>query len=221
MRKRYRCEKDPTDFDFCEECLEKQLKIDKLQDELKQLKAQLRYRKKKDNQPFGVSTPSSKLTFKKNSPEENKKKQGGAKKGHKGCGRKVWDEKEADEIIELKVELKKCPDCGGKLESNGVDYRSVLDAALVEAKKVLYKCQTKLCRCCQKKVSRQPLVLPRFKYGNHLIANAVVMHYLEGIPLKRLVSIFGNGVSSGGLIRIFHTLAEKWEPTYEILKTQY
>ena len=221
MRKRYCCEKDTTDFDFCEECLKKQLKIDKLQDELRQLKAQLNYRKKKDNQPFGISTPSSKLVFKKNSSEENKKKQGGAKKGHKGYGRKVWDEQEADEVIRLKVEIDTCPDCGEKLESNGLDHRSILDAALVEAKKVLYTCQTKTCRCCQKKVSRQPLVMPRFKYGNHLIANAMVLHYLEGIPLKRLVSIFGNGVSSGGLMRIFHTLAEKWTPTYETLKKQY
>ena len=36
-------------IDYCEDCLAKQVKIDRLEEELKQLKAQLRYRNKKDN----------------------------------------------------------------------------------------------------------------------------------------------------------------------------
>ena len=207
---------------ICEECFQKQLKIDKLKEENAFLKAQLRYRNKKDNQPyFGSSTPSSKLKFKENSEEENKKKQGGAKAGHKGNGRKLWGESEADEVIDLRIEEKKCPDCGGELESRGLDFRSVLDSVLVEAKKVLYRCQIKACKNCKKQLVQSPLVLPKFKYGNNLIVNAVIMHYLEGIPIKRIVEIFGNGVSASGLIKIFHYLADKFENVYEQLKKGY
>ncbi len=110
---------------------------------------------------------------------------------------------------------------GVKLESRGIDCRSVLDAVLVEAKKVLYRSQVKACCDCKKEVVQAPIVLPKFKYGNNLIANAVTRHYLEGIPIKRIVAIFGNGVSSSGLIKIFHFLADKFETVYEQLKVDY
>ncbi len=103
MARRYRCESsDPTEFHFCEDCFQKQLKIDKLKTENEYLKAQLRYRKKKDKQEFfGSSTPSSKLKFKKNADKERERKRGGGKKGHRGYGRKLWGEEEADVVIDL------------------------------------------------------------------------------------------------------------------------
>ena len=226
MTNRYGCKKIGKSredyFCYCEKCLQKQIRIDFLEEENSQLKAQLRYRNKKNNQLyFGSSTPSSKLKFKENSGEKNSKKQGGAKVGHKGSGRKLWDETQADEVIDLRVEETRCPDCGGKLESRGIDYRSVLDAVLVEAKKVLYRSQIKACCSCKKQVVQAPIILPKFKYGNNLIANAVSMHYLEGVPIKRIVEIFGNGVSSSGLIKTFHFLADKFEPVYKQLKIDY
>jgi hypothetical protein len=223
--KRYACKgshKHAREIGMCEECFQKQLKIDKLKEEVEHLRRQLRYRTKKDNQPyFGSSTPSSKLKFKKNSEDINKNKKGGAPPGHKGNGRKLWNESEADEVVDLKIKEKKCPNCGGQLESKGIDYRSVLDAVLVEAKKVLYRSQVKICCDCNKQLVQTPLILPKFKYGNNLIANAVIMHYLEGIPIKRIAQIFGNGVSASGLIKIFHFLANKFENVYENLKRDY
>lgn len=224
MANQYGCKKIGKNraeyFCYCEKCLQKQIIIDQQQEEIKQLKFQLRYRRKKDNQPyFGSSTSSSKLKFKENTKKEKKK--GGGKPGHKGNGRKLWDEEQADEIIDLRIEERKCPECGGKLESRGIDYRGVLDAVLVEAKKMLYRSQVKGCLACKKEVARTPLVLPKFKYGNNLIANAVSMHYLEGVPIKRIVEIFGNGVSSSSLIKIFHYLADKWQGVHEQLKMDY
>ena len=222
MPRKYRCEKDPIDFCFCEECFKKQLIIDKQKEELQQLKRQLRYRKKKDNKEyFGSSTPSSKLKFKENSKEENQGKVGGRKSGHSDNGRKKWKESEVDEVIDLNVEITECPDCGGRLESKGIDYRNVLDSVIVEAKKILYKCQVKSCQKCRKKVTRKPVILPAFTYSNSLIANAAIMHYLEGVPLNRVAQLFGNGVSSSALIKIFHYLAEKWDTTYDALKEAY
>ena len=64
---------------FCSSCLEKQQKIDRLEEENASLRAKLRYREKKDLQEFfGSSTPSSKKKFKEKSSKENQEN-----KGHK------------------------------------------------------------------------------------------------------------------------------------------
>ena len=47
--------------------------------------------------PYAENTPSSKRNFKKDSPEERRRRQGGAKPGHEGHGRKAVAAEEADE----------------------------------------------------------------------------------------------------------------------------
>jgi len=72
---------------FCEGCFEKQLKIDRLQEENEQLKARLRYRERAEKEGFfGSSTPSSRLPVKENTPEREDRPRG-ARPGHKGNGR--------------------------------------------------------------------------------------------------------------------------------------
>ena len=225
VKSKYRCEGKGhgIDFGFCEECFRKQLVIDGLKEENERLKAQLRYRKKKDNRPFsgvfGSSTPSSKIEIKANTEEEKQAKQGGAQAGHTGHGRTLFKGEEADERISLRVEMSHCPDCGGKLESKGIDERQIIDAFLTEARKVIYACQLKRCQCCKKEVSRRPLVLPGSKYGNGLLSNAIVMHYLEGIPLSQVSQLYG--IKRGALIRIFHKLADQFSPSIETLTEAY
>ena len=85
------------------------------------------------------------------------------------------------------------PDCGGKLESTGVEDRCVVDALLTEARRLLYRCQEKQC-CCRKKMNQTPLTLPRFKYGNSLITNAIIAHHLEGVPVRQIARTLGAGV---------------------------
>jgi hypothetical protein len=131
----------------------------------------------------------------------------------------LFGEAEADEVVSLKMELESCPGCGGELESRGIDKRCIVDAVLTEAYKVIYECQLKRCKDCSKEVSRRPLVLPKSKYGNGLISNAVVMHYLEGIPVKQVAKLFG--VSHGALLHIFHKLAGYWEPVVKKLTEDY
>jgi transposase len=170
---------------------------------------------------FGSSTPSSKIEIKANSLEDNQRKQGGAPKGRAGSGRKQFEGEDADEIHELRVEATACPECGDKLESRGVEDRCVIDALLTEAKRMLYKCQVKQCRGCRKQVSRKPLVQPGFMYGNGLISNAIVDHYASGMTIGRIAQVFGKGVSSGALIRIFHYLAKCWLPVATRLEEDY
>jgi transposase len=221
----YRCvgKHNGHDFSFCEECFRKQLIIDRQKEELDQLRGQLRYRKTKGEYSaiFGSSTPSSKIEIKASSGSADQKKQGGAPKGREGFGRQQFEAKEADEVHRLKVDEKDCPECGGKLESRGIEARCVVDALLTEAKRVLYECQVKQCQSCKKQISRKPLVQPGFLYGNGLISNAIVDHLASGIPLRKVAQIFGKGVSSGALIRIFHGLAKKWEPAVKQLEKEY
>jgi len=104
----------------CEGCLEKQQKIDRLEEENKLLKAKLRYRQRSRQEGFfGSATPSSKLPLKSNSLEENQKLRGGAKAGHSGYGRRSLEINQADQIMEVEPEVGElCPDCGTHLKEH-------------------------------------------------------------------------------------------------------
>lgn len=207
---------------YCEGCFEKQRVIDQQADYIISLKAMLEYREQKDCQPFfGSSTPSSKLPVKENSLEENMKKRGGARRRHKGNGRKKIMEGEADKIIKKPAQEHNCPDCGGELKQKDTILRSVIDTFLNKAQKLLYECEVKECTKCQKTFSGKAPVLPRNKYGNNLICNSAIMHYFHGIPLKRLEKLWGENVIEGNLIKSFHRLAKLWRPAMEKLKKEY
>lgn len=207
---------------YCEGCFEKQQRIDHLEEEAASLRAKLKYRQDKDIKPFfGSQTPSSKLVFKENTPEENRYNKGGAKIGHKGCGRKSISEDAADEIIERPVDEDTCPDCGCKLEYKETILRSIVDVCLNKAKKIIYRCQVKRCVNCNKTISNKPPTLPKNKYGNNLIANSAIMHYFHGMPLKRLENLWGKEVIEGNLIKTFHRLGNFWKPAINKLKEEY
>ncbi|MFH1691516.1 MAG: IS66 family transposase [Candidatus Omnitrophota bacterium] len=207
---------------YCEGCLQKQCEIDRLKELLESANAKLKYREEKDNQPFfGSSTPSSKLPVKENTLEENRKKRGGAKPGHKGNGRERISKDNADRIIERPVKEVNCPLCGGELEHKDTTWRSVIDSFLNKAQRLLYMCEIKECKECHKTFSNKPLILPKNKYGNNLICNSAIMHYFHGIPLKRLETLWGENVVAGNLIKSFHRLAKFWKPVIEELKTEY
>ena len=211
-----------TNISYCESCFEKQRQIDQLQEETKLLRAKLKYRQDKDKEPFfGSSTPSSKISLKEDTAEINRKNKGGAKKGHAGNGRGSIREDEADEIIERPVEEDRCPHCQGALEYKETVFRSVVDIFLNKARNILYKCVVKRCVRCNRTVSNKPPILPGNKYGNNLIAQSAIMHYLHGIALKRLEDIWGENLIDGNLIKIFHRIACMWEPALRKLKEEY
>ena len=112
---------------YCKQCLEKQRKIDELQDEILQLKAKLRYQERTAREGlFGSSTPSSKLPIKPNSPTDHPRDRGGGKVGHKGHGRSGVCEQEADHVQRVSIG-NVCPDCGSTLEDKGARSRAVID----------------------------------------------------------------------------------------------
>ena len=73
---------------YCKECLNKQQKLNELEDEISILKDKLRYQERTAKEGFfGSSTPSSKITVKANSRKKQQRDRGGGKVGHQGHGR--------------------------------------------------------------------------------------------------------------------------------------
>jgi transposase len=195
---------------YCEDCFEKQRKIDELTEEVKSLKAKMRHLERNNNGEgyFGSSTPSSKIPVKTNSVEDSRNKRGGARLGHVGHGRHAIDEDQADRVIDVKSEAgNNCPLCGESLEDKGSDSRLVIDMPPLKAEKIIYRLPKKYCRHCHK-IFRTPApnVLPKNLYGNQIISQAAVMHYLHGIPMGRICE--QTGIEHGSLIKIFHSLAK-------------
>jgi len=206
----------------CPGCLEKQRRIDALQDEIICLKRKLRYQQRKATEGFfGSSTPSSKLSVKPNTAAKKQKKPKGARPGHKGTGRKWFDEVEADRVVEVSGALpQRCPDCGGVLEDKGFVRRNVLESQPLKAERVLYLLAKRHCEHCQRTFQAEaPGVLPKSLYGNQLIANATTMHYLHGIPQGRVCEQIGIG--PGALVEIFHRLARVLGTVPERLIEEY
>lgn len=204
----------------CCECFEKQCKIDELSEEVRRLKAKLRVRERKQKEgPFGSSTPSSKVPIKKNVPGVKSKKMG-AKPGHKGNGRKKFDQADADQVVDVKAGQDRCPGCGGFLEDKGMDSRMVVDSRPVKAKKILYRLPKRYCSHCRNTVRpAAPSVLPKCLFGNQLIANAVTAHYQHGLPMGRICEQIGIG--AGSLVEIFHRLARLFRQVPQKLIEEY
>jgi len=111
--------------------LQKQQKIDRLEEELRRVKAKLRYQERTAREgPFGASTPSSKITIKANSLEEHQARKGGAKPGHRGYGRRVAPPEQIHRTLSAHLPAC-CPDCGTELQHRGRRRRTVLDAVLL------------------------------------------------------------------------------------------
>ena len=204
---------------YCKDCFDRQLKIDELTEENKRLKAQLKYRERREKEgAFGLSTPSSKIPFKENASEEMTNKKGGAVVGHTGHGRASVTEETADLVIDRNPG-DSCPDCGTTLVPSKETERTVIDNAPREPKRILYRLHEKECPKCKKKFAAKAPVLPRSLYGNNLTAQVAVMHYFHGIPMGRISEM--TGINAGSLVDIFHRLGRYFIPVMETLKEFY
>ncbi len=192
----------------CPECLKKQQKIDSLLEENQHLREKLKYQQRKEREGFfGSSTPSSKVPLKVNTDHPPTGKPKGAQVGHKGAGRKVFKESEAERVVTVEAQVgSTCPHCGGLLEDKGMPERLVIESQPLKAQRVIYRLPKKYCPHCQKVFqARAPEVLPKSLYGNQLITTAAAMHYLHGIPMGRVCEQTEMG--PGSLVEIFHRLA--------------
>lgn len=200
--------------------MQKQQKIDRLEEELRRVKAKLRYQERTAKEgPFGSSTPSSKVPLKANSLEENQARKGGAKPGHPGHGRKLLQPAQSERTIPIHGPTT-CPDCGTRLENRGLKRRTVLDAQPLRSEKQLLLLDVKRCPKCRRTFrAKPPGVLPKNLFTNRLLAVVAVEHYLHGRTLGQLQRQLGIGY--GALINALHGLARRLQPVIPKLIREY
>jgi transposase len=191
---------------YCKECLNKQQKINELEEEISQLETKLRYQQRTAKEGFfGSSTPSSKIPVKPNNCTEHQHNQGGGKTGHKGHGRASICQEDADKVEEIRIG-DTCPDCGTTLDNKGTKTRTVMDCQPIKMKQILYHLERKHCPKCKKLISaRPPGVLAKCLYSNQLLAYVAVQHYIYGNTLGQIEKQTGVGYSS--LVDAMHQLA--------------
>lgn len=193
---------------LCKGCFEKDLQLQELKEELKRVKDKLRRSGKEatwndvENEPH---MPSSRRLYKKKATEENRKKKGGAQLGHKGHGRKkgsIEDERKAEEMNHCQT----CPDCNVALSTKDTKTRTVVEVTEIKAKRRVWALKRGQCPRCRKVYQPTLEVLPKALYGNRLLSQAAVMHYVHGVTIGRLLEIFGSEVTEGGIMDAFHRL---------------
>lgn len=204
----------------CPICLQRQRRIDELEDENKRLREKLRLQARKEQEGFfGSSTPSSKLPLKPNT-EHKEKKPRGARPGHKGAGRRSHNEETSERTVDVEPESETCPECGAPLEKKGWAERSVIDTPRQKPEKITYRLAKRYCPHCRRNVTPQPPgVLPKSLYGNRLIADAVEMHYLHGVPMGRISEHLEIG--AGSLVKLFRRCADLFDALPERLIQEY
>ena len=205
----------------CQQCLEKQRRIDRLEEEVRSLKQKLSYRDRQAEQgPFGSSTPSARKPFKTNTAEEQQAKKGGARLQHVGHGRRAVDPASADRIETVMLSTTLCPYCAGPLEEKGFRDRSMLDSRPLRAERIVCRLQRKYCPRCQKAVqARAPGLLPKSLWGNQLLTHILFLHYQHGIPMGRICEQLGIGL--GTAFAILHRMAALFQPLLPQLIEQY
>jgi transposase len=205
---------------FCPGCFEKQRRIDQLQEEVRNLKQKLRYQERRAEEgPFGSSTPSARRPFKANTPEEQRAKVGGARRGHEGHGRQAIPAAQADRLETVRAEGN-CPYCAGPLEEKGFRSRSVLDTQPLRAQRIVYRLQRQYCPRCRKTIQAPaPGVLPKSLFGNQLITQVVFLHYRHGLPMGRVCQQLGIGL--GTVFALLHRVASLFAGLIPKLLQQY
>lgn len=205
---------------YCPYCLEKDNQIYDLKAKIKALQQKIKQQARSSKeQPFGSSTPSSKVLIKPNAKEDKRKLRGGGKPGHVGHGRQTITSAQADRIERIKT-VDVCPDCGTLLTNRGSRSRSVIDCKPLTKEKVVLKLEKKRCPKCHRFVEASPSnVLPRCKYGNQLLTHIAVEHYVHGTTLGQLEKRLGIGY--GSLVAGLHFLARLFEKVPERLIKKY
>jgi len=203
-------------------CFEKQVEVDQLREENKQLRQKLRYRERKaEDGFFGSSTPSSKIPIKANTEASQSKRKRGAQAGHPGHSRKSADHKTADRIAVVESAFGGvCPDCKSGLHQKDTRARLVRDCRPIVSEEIVFNLPVERCPSCRKDFYTQaPGVFPKAVLGNQLLANAIEMIYLNGIPMGRACELLK--ISQGVLVGMLHYVANLFEDVPDKLISHY
>jgi len=212
---------DRTGNVTCEACFKQKLIIDELREENQKLKQKVKKLKAGESSiPIGAHTPSSQQPFKGKSKSSGAGTRGGAQVGHVGSGRRSISKESADTVNKV-PRPKQCEECKTALRSHSRRSRSVLEVSELKVHKVLYEIERGKCPNCRK---LQESNLPLFRgalYGNALLSQVAVLHYLQGIPIGRICDMLGSEVKPGSIFTAMHRISKKWEPALESLADEY
>ena len=206
---------------LCDGCLEKQREIDRLKEEVQRLRQKLNLNQRKSQEGFfGSSTPSSQVPVKPNSLAENQAKKGGAKKGHRGVGRKVFAATEADEQRVAAVETETCSDCECGLNRLSANERSVYEIERERVKKIYYTIERKICPKCQKIASgKVENAFARVSLSNELVVEVAEQHYVLGRTLGQIAGRFG--INNSTLLESLKRIGKMLKPCLGKLMQDY
>lgn len=167
------------------------------------------------------STPSGMVPPYQKEPAKTKRKKPGRKPGHQGARRKTPSKIDRQE----EHRLDQCPDCGSPLQENKkkqrVRTRVIEDIPQnLEPEAVEHHIHRYYCPCCKKaKEPPVPDALPRAAIGNRTLALSAYWHYGLGLTGAQIVDTLNHHLqftlTQGGLVQMWHRLANIMQPWYE------
>lgn len=179
------------------------------------LQKKLDIRDKKEK-TFERNSSSGSLPFKKNTPENNRSRQGGASKGHLGHGRKMFDLDSKDVITEYvdgsPDDFSCCP--GSPLSFVEETTQSVLRVIPMKIQKyVLIKKVYECAHCGKRFTARSGDVLPRSLYANSMICELLFEIFICFGTVSAVAQRLG--ILTGTVFNILDRVAGLFEPCYE------
>ena len=169
--------------------------------------------------PFEENTPPSKVNFKKDSDEAARIRQGGAKPGHEGHGRRRVAPEDADEAREAPAPPV-CPGCGRPLVRVAPESRCVRDIPPPRFRTVHWAVGRGFCPHCRKAFAGTvPGVLPRFAATNRAIAQNAADHYLHRMTVGTVSR--RTGMNASTILKEDEALADILKPCVHRLRREY
>lgn len=176
---------------------------------------------KKNNLPAAIaadpSTPSAqKPVFVK--PNGRRHKKPGCKIGHAGARRQRPTHIDRTEEHSAPC----CPDCGGVLNRGKQTRKRIVEdiPEAVQVETIEHVIHRDWCPACQKLVEPAvPCALPNASIGNGIVVLSAFLHFSLGNTLSQILDVFNYHLqfkmSPGGLVQIWHRLAEILDAWYD------
>ncbi|HEU5293953.1 MAG TPA: IS66 family transposase [Burkholderiaceae bacterium] len=166
----------------------------------------------------GAHTPSATIPPYRKPEQAGKRKPRGGQPGHAGHSRPRPERIDRRQTHQLPC----CPECHGKLVRTG-DTRTRITEDMptdLKAEVTKHTLHRDWCPRCKKRVEpRLPEVLPHCTLGNRLLGLSAWMHYGNGSTLRQITEVLNFHlqiqVTEGGLVQMWHRLADVLFPWYE------
>jgi transposase len=171
----------------------------------------------------GAHTPSATIPPYLKPGPSGKPKQRGGQPGHAGHARPRPERIDQRHTHQLPC----CPECHGKLVRTG-DTRTRITEDMptdLQAEVTEHTLHRDWCPRCKKRVEpRLPDVLPHCTLGNRLLGLSAWMHYGNGSTLRQITEVLNFHlqikITDGGLVQMWHRLADVLFPWYKQIHRQ-